>query len=232
MSKLILNPDYRLYERHGQAYCSSRQVADEFEKRHADVLRDIDALDCSFEFRERNFALSSYRSEQNKKQPEILMTKDGFTFLAMGYRGKKAAKFKEAYIQRFNQMESFIKSLQTAKLEHPAFTDAIMNAHDEPKHYHFSNEADMINRIVLSMSAKQFRELNGIAKGESIRPHLNAAQIKAVETLQRVDIGLILAVPEFETRKQTLATYYKKLQRRTAYEAHHYRNDIIRAASS
>lgn len=30
MSKLILNPEFKLYERNGQAFCSSRQVAEEF----------------------------------------------------------------------------------------------------------------------------------------------------------------------------------------------------------
>jgi Rha family phage regulatory protein len=78
MSKLILNPEYKLYERNGRAMCSSRQVAEEFEKQHKHVLRDIEELDCSEEFRQSNFGPSSYRNEQNKKQPEYLMTKDGF----------------------------------------------------------------------------------------------------------------------------------------------------------
>lgn len=217
MSKLILNPEYGLYERNGQAFCSSRQVAEEFGKRHADVLRSIEQITAptsgvSTNFTERNFALSRYKDASGRWNPEYLMTKDGFTILAMGFTGKKAMQFKEAYIRRFNEMEAFIKSLTAAKLEHPAFTEAIMNAREEPKHYHFSNEADMINRIVLGMSAKQFRELHGIAKGESIRPYLSAEQIKAVETLQRVDIGLILAVPEFEQRKQVLTQYFDRLK--------------------
>ncbi|SIS89136.1 Rha family transcriptional regulator [Alicyclobacillus vulcanalis] len=80
----------RLYERNGQAFCSNRQVADEFGKRHDNVLRDIANLDCSEEFRLLNFEESYYINEQGKKQPQMLMTKDGFTFLVMGYRGKKA----------------------------------------------------------------------------------------------------------------------------------------------
>jgi Rha family phage regulatory protein len=212
MSKLILNPEYRLYERNGQAFCSSRQVAEEFGKEHYNVLRDIESLDCSSEFAALNFEVSKYKDSSGKWNKEYLMTKDGFTFLVMGYRGKKAAQFKEAYIRRFNEMESFIRSLTAAKLEHPAFTEAIMNAHDEPKHYHFSNEADMINRIVLGMSAKQFRESHGIAKGESIRPYLTAEQIRAIETLQRVDIGLIVAIPDFQQRKQTLSQYYERMK--------------------
>ena len=43
------------------------------------------------------------------------MTKDGFTFLVMGYRGKKAAEFKEAYISAFNKMEKFITEKQSAE---------------------------------------------------------------------------------------------------------------------
>lgn len=212
MSKLILNPEYRLYERNGKAFCSSRQVAEEFGKEHYNVLRDIENLDCSPEFNALNFEGVTYKDAKGEKRPEYLMTKDGFTFLVMGYRGKKAARFKEAYIRRFNEMETFIHSLQAAKMEFPAFTDAIMAAHDEPKHYHFSNEINMIYRIVLGMDAKAFREKHGLAKGEVIRPYLTAEQIRGVETLQRADIGLIFAVPEYDQRKQKLAEFYERLK--------------------
>lgn len=142
------------------------------------------------------------------------MTKDGFTFLVMGYRGKKAAKFKEAYIQRFNAMEDFIKSLAATKMEFPAFTDAILAAHEEPKHYHFSNEINMIYRIVLGMDAKKFREINGLGKGVVIKPYLKRNQIKAIETLQRVDIGLIVVISDFQKRKETLTNYYGLLKQK------------------
>lgn len=214
MGKLMLNHEFNLYERNGIAFCSSRQVAQEFEKRHDNVLRDIENLDCSDQFRLLNFEESFYKNEQGKKQPEYLMTKDGFVFLVMGYRGKKAAKFKEAYIQRFNAMEEFIKSLLTTKIEFPAFTDAVMAAHEEPKHYHFSNEINMIYRIVLGMDAKKYRELNGIEKGAVIKPYLTLEQIKAIETLQRVDIGLLVAVPDFQERKERLTRYYDQIRRK------------------
>lgn len=217
MSKLILNPEYRLYERNGKAFCSSRQVAEEFGKRHADVLRAIEKITAptsgvSADFNERNFALVTYKDAKGERRPEYLMTKDGFAILAMGFTGKKAMRFKEAYIRRFNEMETFIRSLQAAKMEFPAFTDAIMAAHEEPKHYHFSNEINMIYRIVLGMDAKAFREKRGLPKGEVIRPYLTAEQIRAIETLQRVDIGLIIAVPEYGQRKQILAQHYERIK--------------------
>lgn len=212
MKKLILHPDYNLYERKGKPFCSSLQVAEEFGKEHKNVLRDIENLDCSEEFNELNFERVKYKDGKGEKRPMYLMTKDGFIFLVMGYRGKKAAKFKEAYIKRFNEMEAFISSLISAKIEHPAFTRAIMDSHEEPKHYHFSNEADMINMIVLGMKAKQFRELHGLVKGQSIRPYLTTHEIAAIEALQRADIGLLM-VPEldFQARKKRLTEYHGRL---------------------
>jgi Rha family phage regulatory protein len=213
--KLILNPEHKLYEKGGKAFCDSLQVAQTFGKRHDNVLRDIGEAACSEGFRHLNFEESTYQSDQNKKQPMYLMTKDGFTFLVMGYRGKKAATFKEAYINRFNEMEQFIKDITTAKMEYPAFTNAVMLAHDEPKHYHFSNEIDMINRIVLGVSAKQFKEAHGIDRDTaSIRPWLTPDQIKAVTDLQRADIGLLVTTPDFQRSKEYLMDYFQRLQLR------------------
>lgn len=92
-----------------QALTSSLLVAREFGKEHSKVMRDISNLACSQEFRAANFGASSYKSEQGKEFPMCTMTKDGFSFLVMGYTGKKAAMFKEAYIKAFNEMESQIR---------------------------------------------------------------------------------------------------------------------------
>lgn len=101
-------------QRKDEAVTTSLKVAEMFHKRHDLVLRDIRALDCSDEFRLLNFAESKYTNEQNKRLPMYYITKDGFTFLVMGYRGKKAAEFKEAYIKEFNKMESFLKEKTTS----------------------------------------------------------------------------------------------------------------------
>ncbi len=64
-------------------------------------------LDCSEDFRKSNFGLSSYKPEGAKRSyPMYLMTRDGFTFLAMGFTGARAAEFKERYIAEFNRMEA------------------------------------------------------------------------------------------------------------------------------
>jgi hypothetical protein len=144
------------------------------------------------------------------------MTRDGFTFLAMGYRGKKAAKFKEEYIKRFNSMESFLKDLITTRKEFPLLTENIKLIHEKPMPYHFSNECDMINKIVIGKTAKQFKQENGIEKADSIRPYLTEEQIRMIETLQKVDIGLLISVPDFEQRKRHLEWYKLKMNERKA----------------
>ena len=211
MREIVPMDEYGMFvDNHDIAKVNSVMVAKMFEKRHDDVLRSIRNLDCSEEFRLRNFAESSYRNEQGKKQPCFNMTRDGFVFLAMGYRGKKAAQFKEAYIKRFNQMEKFIQTLAEARQQFTILTEQIKMLHENPRHYHFSNECDMLNRIVLGKTAKQFRTERGIEKGKSIRPYLSNEQIKWLNMLQTVDIGLLISTPEYDQRKRYLEWYYAK----------------------
>jgi Rha family phage regulatory protein len=97
----------------GKVVTDSLMVAEKFNKDHDKVLRDIKNLDCSKEFSTANFGESSYTNERGRKYPKVDMTRDGFTFLAMGYTGKEAAGFKEDYIKAFNHLESTIKTLET-----------------------------------------------------------------------------------------------------------------------
>lgn len=216
MKELIPKDNYGVFaDSHDIARVDSLYVAKYFEKEHKNVLADIRNLDCSSEFSQLNFQPSTYKDDRGKKQPCYYMTRDGFVFLAMGYRGKKAARFKELYIRRFNEMEGFIHTLVVTRKEFPLLTENIKLIHDNPKPYHFSNECDMLNRIVLGMSAKQFRLANGIEKSKSIRPYLSNEQIQLMETLQKVDVGLLVSVPDYEQRKCYLEWYKMKLEEKS-----------------
>lgn len=188
-------------------WANSLQVAEVFGKRHDDVLKSIRNLDCSEEFRLRNFAESSYRNEQGKRQPCIAMTRNGFMFLVMGYRGAKAAAIKEAYIKRFDEMQEFVCSFSDARQDFPLLTAHIKAIYPDAKPYHYSNEFDMLNRLVTGMSTRQFRELHGLEKGKSIRPYLTNEQIEMLDRLQKVDMGLMIAIPDYESRKNRLEQY-------------------------
>lgn len=97
----------------GRAVTSSLAVAEYFRKPHKDVLAKISRLDCSAEFTERNFSPSEYTDSTGRKLPMYQITKNGFVFLVMGFTGKKAAAFKEAYIAEFDRMEAELRQNNT-----------------------------------------------------------------------------------------------------------------------
>lgn len=195
-------------------YAESQLVAEVFEKNHQHVLRDIRELEktCSKEFWQSNFGQSTYKV-RGKEYPCYHLTRDGFTMLAMGFTGEKAIQFKELYIKRFNEMEKFITSLKMARMEFKDLTDNIQLMHNPTMNYHYSNESNMINKIVLGVTAKQFREERGLGEKESIRPYLTVEQIRDIESLQRVDTGFVVAIPDYHERKEMLEKYYKKIKK-------------------
>ena len=101
------------------AVTTSMRVAEVFGKQHKDVLRAVKSLDCSEDFHKRNFALMQKSIKigngAERKSPMYYITRDGFMFLVMGFTGKTAAKWKEAYIKAFNEMEAKIRAEQMAK---------------------------------------------------------------------------------------------------------------------
>lgn len=101
------------------AVTTSLRVAEVFGKQHKDVLRAVKSLDCSEDFHKRNFALMQKSIKigngAERKSPMYYITRDGFMFLVMGFTGKTAAKWKEAYIKAFNEMEAKIRAEQMAK---------------------------------------------------------------------------------------------------------------------
>lgn len=95
----------------GTDITTSLIVAEVFGKRHDSVLRDVDNLLCSQEFRLHNFVEAPYTHPSNGQTfRSYEITKDGFSFLAMGYTGAKAAEFKEKFISEFNKRESLLKN--------------------------------------------------------------------------------------------------------------------------
>lgn len=95
---------------YGRDVTTSLIVAQVFGKEHKNVLRDIENLSCSADFNRLNFERIKYLDTRNREQTAYEMTKDGFSFLVMGYTGDKAGEFKENFINEFNKREALLKS--------------------------------------------------------------------------------------------------------------------------
>jgi Rha family phage regulatory protein len=109
-----------LFLDHGHPVTTSRAVAERFDKRHKNVLRDIEKLlaDCPDPaFGRLNFEPTSYRDQWNREQVEYRLTHDGFALLAMGFTGPEALAWKIAFLQAFNALEAEL-SARTARFAH------------------------------------------------------------------------------------------------------------------
>lgn len=84
------------------AVVSSRVIAQELEKRHAHVIRDLERI-----LTDPNVGSliipSNYKDNKGETRKEYLLTKDGFTLYMFNIQGHN--DFKIAYINKFNEME-------------------------------------------------------------------------------------------------------------------------------
>ncbi|CAK8738042.1 hypothetical protein SODG_001738 [Sodalis praecaptivus] len=112
-----------------------------------------------------------------------------------------------------------------ARLEYKPMTDAIKHEREVQGKtiapHHFSNEADLINRIALEMTAAKFRVYHDIGKKESIRDYLTPEQIHCITELQRANTVFIGMGWDFEQRKSTLMGIFNKNHRQPLIEEQH-----------
>lgn len=90
----------------GKPMTTSVAVADYFDRQHNNVMRDIRNVlaECSESFSLLNFEQSTYQNSRGQTQPMYRLTQDGFAMTALGFTGKKAIQFREAYVRRFREM--------------------------------------------------------------------------------------------------------------------------------
>lgn len=108
-----LNREIEILDEGGQLVVGTRQIALDFEKEHKNVVRAIEdkiksltAQNCPVK---KLFIPSTFNHRGNEYK-EYLLTRDGFTFIVMGFTGPKADGWKLKYIEAFNKMENKLKN--------------------------------------------------------------------------------------------------------------------------
>ena len=187
-----------------QLTTTSRLIAEIFEKRHSDVIRAIENLECSQDFTERNFALSDYKDDSGKSNKEYIITKDGFVMLAMGFTGEKAFKFKEQYINAFNSMERELKRIyeerqqwvierEKGKLVRHILIDTIkMKVAESPnKKFMYPNYTKLIYKVLFNKSFDELKKMYNIKPKESLRDYISSEELKELEQMEMLISSLI-----------------------------------------
>ncbi len=121
---------------HGQVFTTSLDIGRCFEKAHRVVIRAIENIlpNLSESFLQLNFEKiiggepvrkltgdpakigGVTCSKLSSQIPYIYrLTKNGFAMIALGFTGEKAIQFREAYITRFDEMETRLKEMESAQ---------------------------------------------------------------------------------------------------------------------
>ncbi|HHL2709017.1 TPA: Rha family transcriptional regulator [Yersinia enterocolitica] len=216
----------------GTPVVSTDVIAIEFGRRHDNVMQNIRSLIDSEHLGVLDFKESSYINKQNKPQPCYELTERGFLIAMPFIGGDKARDGQVKLVDSFIQYREKAKreaAIQAerdlARVEYRPMTNAIKISKEaegkEAEHYHFSNEANLINRIVLGATSAKFRKENEIGKAEAIRDYLTAEQIRAITELQRADTVFINMGWDFEKRKAELTTMFERNHKTPLIEEQH-----------
>ena len=201
----------------------SRNVAEKFNKRHDNVIRDIEAFRKDVPSFEEMFSETTLPDSYNRQQKAYIMNRDGFSLLVMGFTGAEALKFKLEYIQAFNAMETELKriyeerkqwEIERAKgvvIRH-VLTDTIkMKVADSPhKKFMYPNYTKLIYKILFNKSMKELQGQYGVKAKESIREYITADQLKEVEQMEMLVSSLINCGWGYEQIKEFLQQNHLK----------------------
>lgn len=222
-------------KKNGQAMVSSLTVAEVFEKEHKDVLRAIERLkedagktvansenlaaqNCAAKLStdevDKMFVNGTYKN-RGKNYPCYNMTRDGFSLLVMRFTGVKALRWQLEYVKAFNAMENHIREFYDYRMNYPDYTDAIKAHYDrkgKTPQFAYSTEEDMINKLVLGVTAREFKKLNRLDDKEvkSIKPFLTHEQIRMIHKIQTADILLLEEDVPYKERKERLTRLAEK----------------------
>lgn len=190
---------------------SSREVASLTGKRHDNVMQVIRSL-IADQILTPEIQESKFQHRGNAYSQFIMGKRDIFVVVA-----RLSPEFTARVVDRWMELEEAeksreitIQSRKSARLESPHLTAAIKDSREgkETKHFHYSNEFDMINRIVIGSTAKKYRQDHDLADTDAIRDYMTPGEIRCVEHFQRLNTSMIEIGLTFEERKVKLSEVY------------------------
>ena len=209
LNQTEITVDVSLLPKTEEMFFNATQMAKPFEKRVQHFLE----LESTREYMEAIFKGRDSYSLNITTPDDLIQVKRGryggtwlHNELAFEFAGWCSAIFRRNLHKwaenRIRKEEEWKRRRLEARTGFLPMTEAIMKAHDPTRSHHYANEADMINRIVLGMPAKKFKQEMGV---DNVRDAATAAQLLELDRLQRVNTGLIEIGMPFSERKEHLA---------------------------
>jgi uncharacterized coiled-coil protein SlyX len=206
INKREISVDVSMLRQNESLFFNATAIAQQFGKLSKDFLR----LQSTQEYIE---ALQEISGKEKSPFENLVKTQKGGKHqgtwlsneLALEFAGWCSASFRvhlhKWIIQKLEDEQQRKIARETARTGYLPLTNAIKAAHVEPKPFHYSNEADLINRIVLGMSAKKFKSKHGV---DDVRSGCDAWQCYQLDKLQRINAALLEIGMSFDERKSQL----------------------------
>lgn len=205
MKDLVLN----------QVTMTSREIADLTGKRHDNVMQVISSL-ITAQILTPEIQESIFKHRGNEYKQWVLNKRDSLVLVA-----RLSPEFTAAVVDRWQQLEENLNlekqrkaDRQQARLEAPQMARALQEARarqgkESPSHV-YSNDFDMINRIVLGLPAKKFKEAQGLEAEASLRDSLTPLQMRTILAMQNLNQSFLELDMSFEERKEKLHVIFMR----------------------
>jgi len=123
----------------------------------------------------------------SRTSPCYLITEEGLTLLVMRFKGKTAFKVQRQFNHAFYVMREDLQQLKqvraVGKVGRTHLEDSI-DTNLKASSFIYTNYSDLINKKVLGMTAKQFKEAHELCKTASIRDYLNEEALKELSYVE------------------------------------------------
>lgn len=200
--------DLVLKSSNGETFTTSLLIAERFGKRHDAVLRKIESLTVDV-FTRLKIVVSEYTDDSGKKNKSFLLNRTAFSFIAMGFTGRKADIWKLDFIDAFDKMEAHLQNRfkqdwaenrVEAALGYTLMSRTLEEARKlegkDTKFFHYANEAKLVNWAMTG----EYKKLD--------RDTLPSEMLGVLVTLEAYNAVLLGVGHDRDTRKELLKSRY------------------------
>ncbi len=210
MNALKVAPIVKVRKHTGRLYAVSTDVANYFEREHKNVLVSIEK--CLIE---QPSLLADFSATKHSKKggthKRYEMSRRGFSYLILGFTGKKANQFKLDYIDQFDRMEEYLRDTLDSRSGALEMCRLLQDTREaigkETKAHHYINEHNLIYRVAFGKDAKHLHEDLSIAEGQPIAEALDDQQLRVISGLRHYDASLLTLGCGYQSRKEKLEDY-------------------------
>lgn len=205
------NRDFNLYSSPVPSM-TSREIAKLTDKLHKNVLADIDKIISNLGT-ELKFELSEFIDPTGRKLREYKLDQRTTMLVVTGYSNNLRLLVIDQWLALRSQYDVNVnkwkRERSATKLDYFELKLAIKKWYAGTwKFYHESGAIDMINKVVLGMTAKQFKVKHGMDKDATLREVLSNKQLETIDHAQKTLAKLFDNGVWREKRLETIQNIY------------------------